>query len=460
MEDQGFASDEPVIGPRLGRVAELQVTLENSRRSVDITSAEPGVSSRMAAQRSGAEEQLLDGAGLDEDDPGMPVMRSRELSGASATRRDSLETDDSSVPTSTEGWMKMMQAFMRAQETTMQLLIQDRRRDPSAAWQKRQFPRYQQGESVESFLALFEAALRENRVPEKDYVQALWPCISGDLAQLLGELTLGEEASFENFKRQALARFGKTEGQLREELRKAFPKNKETYVAFMARLKLTVQQWFRSANVETVEEAGHLIARDQFFQILPGDISAMVQARETFDLSELAAFADQMATIKNKEKKALNFFTGKKEQFGINPRDVSSAGKEGVKAPFQRKETPAKPSKPVEASTPKSVTCFSCGKRGHYKNQCMESKKEAKVQVVGGDRVLMHTEDWEGSSGSPSSSVHSSEEEEPVTTMIKHSKKPWPDPELLARRRAGNERETRPTDSNPMLSHPGTESNS
>ncbi|XP_048348420.1 uncharacterized protein LOC125430505 [Sphaerodactylus townsendi] len=225
----------------------------------------------------------------------------------------------------------------------------------------------------------------------------------------------------------------------------------------MARLKLIVQQWFRSANVETLEEASHLIVRDQFFQILPGDISAMVQAKETFDLSELTAFADQMANIKNKERKALNFFTGKKEPFKANPRDMDLSGKEGVKASFQRKETPAKFGKPAEASTPKSVICFTCGKKGHYKSQCMESKKEAKVQIVGGDRVLMHTENWEESSGSPSSSVHSSEEEEPVTAMIKHSKKPWPDPELLARRRADGERATHPTDLNPMLSHPGTE---
>uniref|UniRef100_A0ACB8EZZ9 Uncharacterized protein n=1 Tax=Sphaerodactylus townsendi TaxID=933632 RepID=A0ACB8EZZ9_9SAUR len=182
----------------------------------------------------------------------------------------------------------------------------------------------------------------------------------------------------------------------------------------MVRLKCTAQQWFRATNVKSVEQACQLIVKEQFFQILPEDISTIVQSKDGFDLSELAAFTDHMTSIKSKGKKGFISPQGSKCILRLLSRLLNQA----IKAFAPKRDSPWKPSRLTESSIPKVIVCFNCKRERHFCNNCPDLNKETKIQLFEGGRILQQTENWEcRTSSSHDNSSQSNSEDEPMEVV-------------------------------------------
>uniref|UniRef100_A0ACB8G3M3 Uncharacterized protein n=1 Tax=Sphaerodactylus townsendi TaxID=933632 RepID=A0ACB8G3M3_9SAUR len=221
MQGQTDESHSAWLGQEEGgdELAEMHVTLEQPKRSYE------------ASQASEAQVQVSAVLGSDsgseasEEDEQESLYASASWLGVVRGRgprhgEDTLEA----TPGRSDGWTELLKRFILNQQAMLNLLASQRQVKVEEAWHKKTFPKYEVGADVGIFLNLFEATCQTYRVPYSEYVTVLWSQVSGELARLLSELTQRTERDYNTFRDITLKRFGKTEHQLRQQFRQAFPR--------------------------------------------------------------------------------------------------------------------------------------------------------------------------------------------------------------------------------------------
>lgn len=73
----------------------------------------------------------------------------------------------------------------------------------------------------------------------------------------------------------------------------------------MSHLTRLLESWVDAAQAFTHAQLTGILIREQFFQALPFDIAALVQAHNPATLSDMMLFADQLATQPHLKPKGL-----------------------------------------------------------------------------------------------------------------------------------------------------------
>lgn len=261
------------------------------------------------------------------------------------------------VGPATEDLQSLFHSFVELQKQHIQFLL--RKEEP--VWQRQNFPIYEDTMDPVRYLMNFESVCMEYNVQQADYMKILRTNARGRLGDLLAELPLGRR-DYTYFKTLVHQRFAPSEEAARQAFRSAVLQPGENYIAFASRLEAKMEVWMEAAKIRTVEQLKDLLVKEQFFQSLPSQLVALVQARNARTLLETAQFADQLALYSKGEQDV-----GRKKE-----REPNLLIKEGLgRAVYKSRSSPGpfKDTKPRGNVTSRQG-CYHCGETSHFVRQC------------------------------------------------------------------------------------------
>ncbi|CAI5765431.1 homeobox protein Hox-C9 isoform X1 [Podarcis lilfordi] len=140
----------------------------------------------------------------------------------------------------------------------------------------RLFPAYKPPMDVLYYFTLFELSCRELGVPPRLYMIILRALVSGELADLMGQVSLSYAMDYEHYKHLALQRYG----QRAESYRQAFRKvdkaaSAESLTLVAAKMAQNFELWMSAADVTTFEGLKQLMLKEQFNRLLPAELGLL-----------------------------------------------------------------------------------------------------------------------------------------------------------------------------------------
>ena len=98
-------------------------------------------------------------------------------------------------------------------------------------------PPFSAGEDLDAYLLRFERFPRAQALPDGDYATNLRSCLTGEAFEVYSRLSPEDSVDYDKLKEALLQRFQITEEGFRKKFRNGKPKDGETIVQFLARIK-------------------------------------------------------------------------------------------------------------------------------------------------------------------------------------------------------------------------------
>ncbi|XP_078233573.1 uncharacterized protein LOC140707984 [Pogona vitticeps] len=250
----------------------------------------------------------------------------------------------------------------------------------------KKFPVYHKGDCPEVFFSLVERAFVDFSVRETEKMTIMRSLISGSLAEVYAEMPEELMKDFAEFKKLVFARHGINAEQLRQRFRSLTKKPEQTFTQVGAQLVRLLEKWLSQEGTETYEQLKDLIALEQFYSVLQGELKFQVRERKPKTVAAAAEIADFISQIRKplgegksvgKPKEAYSKYSqgaGKSQQGG---------GAHGEGKPSDMKLRPqnweGKP-KQDERESKYTRKCYFCQGKGHLISEC-EKLKQLKGMV-------------------------------------------------------------------------------
>ncbi|XP_078235923.1 uncharacterized protein LOC144584201 [Pogona vitticeps] len=250
----------------------------------------------------------------------------------------------------------------------------------------KKFPVYHKGDCPEVFFSLVERAFVDFSVRETEKMTIMRSLISGSLAEVYAEMPEELMKDFAEFKKLVFARHGINAEQLRQRFRSLTKKPEQTFTQVGAQLVRLLEKWLSQEGTETYEQLKDLIALEQFYSVLHGELKFQVRERKPKSVAAAAEIADFISQIRKplgegksvgKPKEAYSKYSqgpGKSQQGG---------GAHGEGKPSDMKLRPqileGKP-KQEERESKYTRKCYFCQGKGHLISEC-EKLKQLKGMV-------------------------------------------------------------------------------
>ncbi|XP_028577421.2 uncharacterized protein LOC144324860 isoform X1 [Podarcis muralis] len=158
------------------------------------------------------------------------------------------------------------------------------------------FPAYTPPINALSYLTLFELSCQDLGVPPRHYMiilRALVSGVSGELADLMGQVPLSYAMDYEHYKSRVLQIY-----RLRaEDYRRAFRKvdkaaATESLTLVAAKVAQNFDFWMSAEDVTTFEGMRQLMLKEQFNRHLPAELACLVADRSPATIEQAAQFAE------------------------------------------------------------------------------------------------------------------------------------------------------------------------
>ncbi|XP_077790714.1 uncharacterized protein LOC144328922 [Podarcis muralis] len=162
----------------------------------------------------------------------------------------------------------------------------------------KRFPEFRDKDSPEAFLVSFEIACHDFQVREEDKMMILRARISGPLAEIYAQMTEEQSQNFEVYEQLIYTRFGITSEQLREKFRSVTKVREETYAQLGAKIKTYLTRWLEQENADTVPKIREVIALEQFYDTINGQLKYLIKERNPKTIEEAAGLADKINEIR------------------------------------------------------------------------------------------------------------------------------------------------------------------
>ncbi|XP_054829456.1 uncharacterized protein LOC129325660 [Eublepharis macularius] len=271
------------------------------------------------------------------------------------------------------------------------------------AFDRRLFPTFKDGQDPLGFFSLYEQTCKDLGVPNRYYMLILRSQVTGVLADLLGNLPAQAAGSYPQFKTLALQRFALSSENYRRAFRRV-ERSQENYYLTAAKLSQNLDRWLAAEGVHSFLQLKELMLKEQFYRVLPEDLTALVQDWDPQTLEQAAELAQKMKLHR--------------QRFGGKP----AVGSGGTIRPAAEVSKPAKASETGSASSEKKITsptvavrprleprsglCFYCKEKGHNVVDCpvLKAKGQKKtstpasttrVRTVQAAPAASQPENWE-----------------------------------------------------------------
>uniref|UniRef100_A0ABM5GCU0 SCAN box domain-containing protein n=1 Tax=Pogona vitticeps TaxID=103695 RepID=A0ABM5GCU0_9SAUR len=162
----------------------------------------------------------------------------------------------------------------------------------------KKFPVYHKGDCPEVFFSLVERAFVDFSVRETEKMTIMRSLISGSLAEVYAEMPEELMKDFAEFKKLVFARHGINAEQLRQRFRSLTKKPEQTFTQVGAQLVRLLEKWLSQEGTETYEQLKDLIALEQFYSVLHGELKFQVRERKPKSVAAAAEIADFISQIR------------------------------------------------------------------------------------------------------------------------------------------------------------------
>ncbi|XP_078247855.1 uncharacterized protein LOC144588623 [Pogona vitticeps] len=250
----------------------------------------------------------------------------------------------------------------------------------------KKFPVYHKGDCPEVFFSLVERAFVDFSVRETEKMTIMRSLISGSLAEVYAEMPEELLKDFSEFKKLVFARHGINAEQLRQRFRSLTKKPEQTFTQVGAQLVRLLEKWLSQEGTETFQQLKDLIALEQFYSVLHGELKFQVRERKPKSVAEAAEIADFISQIRKPlgEGKSIRKPKETYSKYSQGPgRSQQGGGAHGEGKPSDMKQRPqileGKP-KPDEKDSKYSRKCYFCQGKGHLISEC-EKLKQLKGNV-------------------------------------------------------------------------------
>ncbi|XP_078244130.1 kelch-like protein 29 isoform X1 [Pogona vitticeps] len=210
--------------------------------------------------------------------------------------------------------------------------------------------------------------------------------ISGSLAEVYAEMPEELMKDFAEFKKLVFARHGINAEQLRQRFRSLTKKPEQTFTQVGAQLVRLLEKWLSQEGTETYEQLKDLIALEQFYSVLHGELKFQVRERKPKSVAAAAEIADFISQIRKPlgEGKPVGKPKETYSKYSQGPgKSQQGGGAHGEGKPSDMKLRPqileGKP-KQDERESKYTRKCYFCQGKGHLISEC-EKLKQLKGMV-------------------------------------------------------------------------------
>ncbi|XP_078239157.1 uncharacterized protein LOC144585831 [Pogona vitticeps] len=250
----------------------------------------------------------------------------------------------------------------------------------------KKFPVYHKGDCPEVFFSLVERAFVDFSVRETEKMTIMRSLISGSLAEVYAEMPEERMKDFAEFKKLVFARHGINAEQLRQRFRSLTKKPEQTFTQVGAQLVRLLEKWLSQEGTETYEQLKDLIALEQFYSVLHGELKFQVRERKPKSVAAAAEIADFISQIRKPlgEGKSVGKPKETYSKYSQGPgKSQQGGGAHGEGKPSGMKPSPqnleGKP-KQEERESKYTRKCYFCQGKGHLISEC-EKLKQLKGMV-------------------------------------------------------------------------------
>uniref|UniRef100_A0ABM5F7S0 ribonuclease H n=1 Tax=Pogona vitticeps TaxID=103695 RepID=A0ABM5F7S0_9SAUR len=250
----------------------------------------------------------------------------------------------------------------------------------------KKFPVYHKGDCPEVFFSLVERAFVDFSVRETEKMTIMRSLISGSLAEVYAEMPEELMKDFAEFKKLVFARHGINAEQLRQRFRSLTKKPEQTFTQVGAQLVRLLEKWLSQEGTETYEQLKDLIALEQFYSVLQGELKFQVRERKPKSVAAAAEIADFISQIRKPlgEGKSVGKPKETYSKYSQGPgKSHQGGGAHGEGKPSDMKLRPqileGKP-KQDERESKYTRKCYFCQGKGHLISEC-EKLKQLKGMV-------------------------------------------------------------------------------
>ncbi|XP_078232326.1 uncharacterized protein LOC144583105 [Pogona vitticeps] len=245
----------------------------------------------------------------------------------------------------------------------------------------KKFPVYHKGDCPEVFFSLVERAFVDFSVRETEKMTIMRSLISGSLAEVYAEMPEELMKDFAEFKKLVFARHGINAEQLRQRFRSITKKPEQTFTQVGAQLVRLLEKWLSQEGTETFQQLKDLIALEQFYSVLHGELKFQVRERKPKSVAEAAEIADFIYQIRKPlgEEKSVGKPKETYSKYSQGPgKSQQGGGAHGEGKPSDMKPRPqileGKP-KQDEKDSKYSRKCYFCQGKGHLISECEKLKQ-------------------------------------------------------------------------------------
>ncbi|XP_078247519.1 uncharacterized protein LOC144588463 [Pogona vitticeps] len=245
----------------------------------------------------------------------------------------------------------------------------------------KKFPVYHKGDCPEVFFSLVERAFVDFSVRETEKMTIMRSLICGSLAEVYSEMPQELMKDFAEFKKLVFARHGINAEQLRQRFRSITKKPEQTFTQVGAQLVRLLEKWLSQEGTETFQQLKDLIALEQFYSVLHGELKFQVRERKPKSVAEAAEIADFISQIRKPlgEGKAMGKPKETYSKYSQGPgKSQQGGGAHGEGKPSNMKPRPqileGKP-KHDEKDSKYSRKCYFCQGKGHLISECEKLKQ-------------------------------------------------------------------------------------
>ncbi|XP_078239148.1 uncharacterized protein LOC144585818 [Pogona vitticeps] len=245
----------------------------------------------------------------------------------------------------------------------------------------KKFPVYHKGDCPEVFFSLVERAFVDFSVRETEKMTIMRSLISGSLAEVYSEMPQELMRDFAEFKKLVFARHGINAEQLRQRFRSLTKKPEQTFTQVGAQLVRLLEKWLSQEGTETFQQLKDLIALEQFYSVLHGELKFQVRERKPKSVAEAAEIADFIYQIRKPlgEEKSVGKPKETYSKYSQGPgKSQQGGGAHGEGKPSDMKPRPqileGKP-KQDERDSKYTRKCYFCQGKGHLISECEKLKQ-------------------------------------------------------------------------------------